>query len=178
MIKGGVGGSQTKRGLRFEAEADFLTLLSTRPGYSIRNDDIYFGNKRIATSFKKNKLYKFLEEKGIDYTKILSKKLLPDDAVCVYSKNLFSIIEIKFQGVAGSTDEKLQTCDFKIKQYRKLLAPLGVEVQFVYVLNDWFRQDGYRDVLEYIKSIDGCDYFFNELPLGSVGLEVELEGTP
>ena len=46
------------------------------------------------------------------------------------------ILEIKFQEVAGSTDEKLQTCDFKIKQYRKLLSRLNIEVKYIYILND------------------------------------------
>lgn len=171
MIKGGTGGAQTQHGLRFEAETDLLTALASRGSYSVKGDDIFFNEHRVATSFKKHKLYKFLEQKGIDHEKILSKKLLPDDAVFVYSRGLFSIIEIKFQEVAGSTDEKLQTCDFKIKQFRKLLAPLEVEVQYIYVLNDWFKQPNYRDVLAYIKSVDGCDYFFNELPLASIGLQ-------
>jgi hypothetical protein len=42
--------------------------------------------------------------------------------------------------VAGSVDEKLQTCDFKRKQYLKLVQPLGIKVEYVYVLNDWFKQ--------------------------------------
>jgi hypothetical protein len=173
MIKGGSGGANTCRGLQFEAETDLLVALSRRERVTVKGDDIYIDGKQVARAFKKHKLYKFLEEHRIDYKKIVSKKLLPDDAIFVYAKNLFSIIEIKFQGVAGSTDEKLQTCDFKIKQYRKLLAPLGVDVQYIYVLNDWFKDPGYSDVLSYIKSIDGCDYFFNELPLPVIGLDCD-----
>ena len=33
--------------------------------------------------------------------------------------------------VAGSVDEKLQTCDFKKKQYQKLLSQLNMEVQYI-----------------------------------------------
>jgi hypothetical protein len=79
------------------------------------------------------------------------------------------IIEIKFQEVAGSVDEKLQTCDFKNKQYNKLLAPLGISVKYVYILSDWFKKDVYRDVLKYVESV-GCYYFFHELPLSFLGL--------
>ena len=65
---------------------------------------------------------------------------------------------------SGSVDEKLQTCHFKKRQYEKLVAPLGLRVAFYYLLNDWFRNASYRDVLEYIEEV-GCRYFFKEIPL-------------
>lgn len=40
---------------------------------------------------------------------------------------------------SGSVDEKLQTCDFKRKQYLKMVHSLGLKVEYVYVLNDWFK---------------------------------------
>jgi len=113
-----------------------------------------------------------LEEKGIGYKKLISKKLLPDDAIFVIINNTMFILEIKFQSGSGSTDEKLQTCDFKIKQYRKLLARLNVEVKYIYILNDWFKKPEYKDVLDYIISIEGCSYYFNYLPLQKIGLPV------
>jgi len=42
---------------------------------------------------------------------------LPDDAMLVIIRETLFIIEIKFQQVEGSVDEKLQTCDFKRKQF-------------------------------------------------------------
>ncbi|MBU1036425.1 hypothetical protein KKF32_00125 [Patescibacteria group bacterium] len=126
----------------------------------------------MAILFKKYSLYKYLKNKGIDYTKLISKRVLPDDAIFVIVNNTFFILEIKFQEVSGSTDEKLQTCDFKIKQYRKLLSQLNVEVKYIYILNDWFKKPEYKDVLDYIISIDGCYYYFNYLPLQKIGLPV------
>jgi hypothetical protein len=108
----------------------------------------------------------------VDYKKYISKKLLPDDAIFVIANNTLFIIEVKFQKVAGSTDEKLQTCDFKIKQYRKLLSKINTDVQYIYILNDWFRKPEYKDVLDYIISINGCSYYFNYLPLYKIGLPV------
>ena len=61
------------------------------------------------------------------------------------------ILEIKFQKVAGSVDEKLQTCDFKKKQYQRLFAPLNYEVEYIYILSDWFNRPEYKDVLTYIN---------------------------
>ena len=123
-------------------------------------------------SFKKYGLYKYLEDSGVDYKKLISKRLLPDDAIFVIVNNTIFILEIKFQEVAGSTDEKLQTCDFKIKQYRKLLSQLNIEVQYIYILNDWFKKPEYKDVLDYIISINGCSYYFHYLPLQKIGLPV------
>jgi len=96
---------------------------------------------------------------------------LPDEAILILKDQTLFIIEIKFQEVAGSVDEKLQTCDFKNKQYRKLLAPLNISVKYVYVLSDWFRNSAYKDVLNYVESV-GCYYFFNELPMEFLGLPV------
>ncbi len=172
MKKGGIGGANTKTGLHFEGDVDFLTFIRKQPNYSVKENNIFYKEKKVAVSFKKHGLYKFLEKEGIDYKKFISKRLLPDDAIFVIVNNTMFILEIKFQGGAGSTDEKLQTCDFKIKQYRKLLSRLNVEIQYIYILNDWFKQPGYKDVLDYIISINGCSYYFNYLPLKKIGLPV------
>ena len=170
MKKKGTGGGHTVTGLRFESRVAMKNLLASLPGYKLVDDEIYFNNKKIAEFYGKHKLYKnLLEPHSIDYSKIISKKLLPDEAILILAGNTLYIIEIKFQEGVGSVDEKLQTCDFKNKQYKKLLAPLGISVKYSYILNDWFKKDGYRDVLNYIKSV-GCYYFFEELPLDFLGL--------
>ncbi|MBS3069336.1 hypothetical protein J4441_03140 [Candidatus Micrarchaeota archaeon] len=173
MIRGGTGGrTPQKHGLRFEKRTDVATIFSKISGYSVKNDSVFFKGKEVARLYKKNKLYSnLLKPKGADAGKIISKKLLPDDAVFVLAHNTLFIVETKFQTVAGSVDEKLQTCDFKLKQYKKLAKPLGMKVKYVYVLNGWFQKKEYKDILEYIHSA-GCDYFFYELPLGYLGLPV------
>jgi len=172
MRKGGVGGCNTKTGLYFEGKVDFLTFISSKPNYSVKGSSILYKGEEVAKSFRKYGFYKFLEENNVDYKKIISKRLLPDDAIFVITNNTLFILEIKFQEVGGSTDEKLQTCDFKIKQYRKLLSQLNIEVKYIYILNDWFKKPEYKDVLNYIISIDGCSYYFNYLPLQKIGLPV------
>ena len=172
MKKGGIGGANTKTGLYFEGKVDFLTFIESQENYSVEGNVVFFNKKEVGLTFKKYGLYKYLEEQGIDYSNIISKRLLPDDAIYVIANNTMHIIEIKFQEVAGSTDEKLQTCDFKIKQYRKLLSQLNIEVRYIYILNDWFKKPEYKDVLDYIISVDGCFYYFNYLPLQKIGLPV------
>ena len=128
-------------------------------------------NKEVARSYRKYDLYKYLELKGVNYKKIVSRKLLPDDAIYVIINNTLFIVEMKYQEGVGSVDEKLQTCDFKKKQYKKLMAPLNIEVEYIYVLSDWFRKPEYKDVLDYIISV-GCQYYFQYLPLQKLGLPV------
>ena len=170
MIKGGKGGAKTKTGLIFESRIALEKAISSLSGYKVSGDDVYFRGSKVAELYQKNKLYKkLLEPNGIVYSEIISKKLLPDDAILIIKDDTLFIIEIKFQVVAGSVDEKLQTCDFKNKQYKKLLAPLNISVKYVYILNDWFKKKEYKDVLNYIKSVS-CYYFFNVLPLDFLGL--------
>lgn len=173
MKKGGIGGANTKTGLLYEGHVDLLTFISSRKDYLVKNHSVLYKGKEVAKTFKKHELYVYLQENRIDYKKYISKKLLPDDSIFVIVNNTFFILEIKHQVVAGSTDEKLQTCDFKIKQYRKLLSRLNVEVEYIYILNaDWFGKPAYRDVLDYIISIKGCSYYFDYLPLQKIGLPV------
>lgn len=175
MKTGGIGGANTKTGLKFEQESDFLELLDAIPGYTVRpvtgqaGQAVYFKGSLVARCFKKHAFYGFLEEHGVDWRPLISKKLLPDDALLVIVRDTLFIIEVKYQQVAGSVDEKLQTCDFKRQQYLKLVTPLKLRVEYVYVLSDWFRNPVYKDVLAYIQSVH-CNYYFGTLPLAWLGL--------
>ena len=130
---------------------------------------VFFEGKLVARCFKKHDFYKFLTESGVDWHQILSKKLLPDDAVLVIDRETLYIIEVKYQQVGRSVHEKLQACNFKRKQYLKLVVNLGFKIEYVYVLNDWFKKPEYKDVLDYINSVN-CHYKFNDLPLAWLGL--------
>jgi len=171
MKEKGFGGGNTITGLNFERECDILELLQKQKGYEVKENTIFYKGKEVAKSYRKNGLYKYLESRGVDYKKYLSKKLLPDEAIYVIVNNTLFIVEVKFQKVAGSVDEKLQTCDFKRKQYAKLMAPVNIEVEYIYILDEWFRTPAYKDVLDYIISV-GCQYYFKYLPLQKLGLPV------
>ncbi|OPA75929.1 PD-(D/E)XK nuclease superfamily protein [Campylobacter pinnipediorum] len=172
MIEGGIGGSNTRTGLIFEGKVDLATFLSNQPGYKVtENFNVLYNDEIVGRIFKKHSFYKFLEENNVNWKNIISKKLLPDDSIYVIINNTFFIIECKFQKVAGSVDEKLQTCDFKKKQYIKLLSHLNMEVEYIYLLSDWFQKPEYRDVLDYIISVR-CRYYFNYIPLDVLGLPI------
>lgn len=171
MIKGGKGGKKPLiNGLFFESRMDLGKAISQIPGYSVKDDTVYYRGKSFATLYKKFKLYRnFLEPRGVKARKVISKLLLPDDAIFIPATNTLYIIEQKYQDTSGSVDEKLQTCDFKNKQYHKLVAPLQLDVKYVYVLCDWFKKPEYHDVLKYIQDV-GCYHFFEVLPLSFLGL--------
>ncbi|MBQ8434379.1 MAG: hypothetical protein IJX23_06230 [Clostridia bacterium] len=175
MIKSGKGGGNTRTGLIFEGKTDLSIFLRHQPHYDVIGCDVFYDDKKVAEVYKQYKFYNiFLKKLGIDWTKYISKQLLPDDSIFVLLNNKLFIIECKHQEVAGSVDEKLQTCDFKKKQYKKLMATANIDVEYIYLLDNWFRQDKYRDVLNYIHSVD-CDYYFEYIPLQRLGLPVPPE---
>lgn len=142
MIKNGKGGANTISGMIFE-------------------NHVHLNCEGI--NLTKYNLYNYLKKNNIDYTTIISKKLLPDEAYFNPSTKEFSIYEKKFQSVNGSVDEKPQTCGFKIHEFRKIGKAIGAEkVTYTYIFNDWFKKPEYKDMLDYIKSIDGCNYIFVE----------------
>jgi hypothetical protein len=184
MIRNGIGGANTKTGILFEQKVELATRLNKLNGYECdevkyrniksKSYKIYFAKKLVAQTFQKHALYAFLEEREVDWKKILSKKLLPDDTIYVIKDNTIYILEMKFQKVDGSVDEKLQTCDFKKKQYKKLLSQLNYEVEYIYILSNYYKAKKYKDVLDYIISVN-CSYCFEYLPLHKIGLPVPNE---
>ena len=171
MIKNGKGGGNTKTGLIFEGKTDLATFLSKQRGYKVVDNIVFYNEEKVARILKKHGFYEYLKEVGVDWKTIISKKLLPDDSIYVIINNTLFIIECKYQQVAGSVDEKLQTCDFKKKQYQKLMSQLNIDVEYVYLLSSWFKNPKYKDVLDYIISVR-CQYYFEYIPLSKLGLPV------
>ena len=136
------------------ASRDTTTGLEFEKAYQLNKQGI---------NLTKTKLYSYLKEHGIKWENIISRKLLPDEAYFNPTTKELTIYEKKFQQTQGSADEKPQTCGFKISQFRKLGAAIGAEkVTYTYILNDWFAQPMYKDMLDYIRSVDGCDYIIVE----------------
>lgn len=92
---------------------------------------------------------------------ILSRALEPDEAYLDIENSILTIFEKKTQKSGGSVDEKLQTCPFKIQQYRKVADALGIKtVYYIFILDSFFNHAYYQEHLDFIKSVPGCDYFF------------------
>ena len=167
------GGANTNvNGLRFE-QATSLSEALQNAGYILKDHGCVYrrGEKKpIALNAPKHKLYeRILQPNNINWRDYISKQMLPDEALLNKQSNSIYIIEKKFQSGFGSVDEKLQTCDFKKKQYQKLFAKLGITVEYMYVCNDWFLKEEYQDVRQYIESVQ-CHIYFGEIPLQALGL--------
>jgi len=151
-------------------KTDLNNLLSKIPGYQLKKSknraglDIYFEGEFVARLFKKYEFYQFLEENKINCKGIITERLIPKISVFNANLNKIFILDIKNLSSQRYIYEKLQTSDFKRKQYQKLVSPLGLFVEYVYVLSDWFKKPEYKDVLDYIQSVH-CHYKFNEIPL-------------
>lgn len=75
----------------------------------------------------------------------------------------FLFLKKKYQQSEGSADEKPQTCAFKIWEFSKIGKALGAEkVTYTYILSSWFAHPKYKDMLEYIRTVPGCDYILKE----------------
>lgn len=159
------GGSLTNaHGLHFEQTTSLDESLKNS-GYIVKPDGETINKQGVILGYSRSKhdFIHFLKMNNVNLS-VNSDTLLPDDAFFNKLYKTLYIVEKKFQNVAGSVDEKLQTCLYKKLQYEKLAVQIGYSVAYTYVLNDWFRQEKYRDVREFIERV-GCFYFFNELPL-------------
>ncbi len=179
MKKGGSSGGNTKTGLHFEEKVDLVQAFDNVVGYNVELQEknihsVFYTNHsfekiEVGLIFKKRGLYTFLESKGIDWQTRIQKRLEPDKVFYNFLNQTIYIIEVKFQAISGSVDEKLQTCDFKRKQYVKLFESLNIDVEYVYIFSDWFNNPTYKDYFQYIK-LEGCKYYFNEIPLNKLSL--------
>tara|TARA_Y100000816_G_C26087302_1_gene573976 strand:+ start:377 stop:940 length:564 start_codon:yes stop_codon:yes gene_type:complete len=178
-------------GLKFERDTRLIEAINNcglfnvkiinrtklHPGGEVYSKD---KNELLAEVFHGDNFYKlFLEAKyGIKWMKgfsvhnRLSKKLKPDEALVNYTNNHIYIIEKKYQGGVGSIDEKLQTCRFKLMQYKKLIDKTGFTISYTYLLSSFYNNRIYSDVYAFIHD-EKCHYFFDEIPLEHVGLFVK-----
>ena len=171
MITGGTGGANTLSGTYFEQITKGIA-----PGIPVHK-------KELRTYFEKNtdKLYSlsmiFQNNTGLPTSEIpkdkwekakkfegqflLTKALEPDECWIDYESSTMTIFEKKYQDTNGSVDEKIQTCDFKWRQYKKIATELGLEnVYYIFILGDFFKNRYYVDALNYVKSVPYCDYYF------------------
>lgn len=167
MILGGSLGSSTKTGLYWEESTDLTRLLSMQYKICPMTSELISldtGAYQQIFNVPKWQLYTLLKNRfNLDSETFMSKKILGDEVILNANTKTVYVFEKKSQQCAGSVDEKIQTCDFKKKQLQKMMGSVGYQVQYIYLLNEWFMQPQYRDVLEYIQSV-GCEYYFNNIP--------------
>lgn len=116
-----------------------------------------------GVDISKTKLRTWVKDHGVNILDYLSWIFQPDEAYYLEETNEVVIYEKKRQSTSGSADEKLGNCAWKIQEYTNLFKACGVDkVSYVFIFNEWFKQDRYTKLLAYIRSVPGCDYFFAE----------------
>lgn len=172
MKENGIGGSHTKNGKYFENSV-YENLMKFLQDKDIKIEEInneknylrlYNNQKDLGFLLKQNSLYKFLKSSNINWKERISTKIIPDlFFIDLFNKEII-ISEIKFQKVQGSVDEKLQTAHFKNLQYKKLFSNTifkNFDIKYGYILNDWFKDKKYNDVLQYLNKINCFYYIYN-----------------
>lgn len=166
------GGANTNRnGLHFEQTTSLNTALQNA-GFIIANHfEVYDRNQLLGYSINQDEFSTiFLRQNGINDRAINSKRWKPDEAFINGIDKTVYIIEKKFQRTSGSVDEKLATFPFKIREYRRLLDPIGYDLVYIYLLSsDWFNVPKYQDYYDYMDELD-CPHYFDNLPLYAIGL--------
>lgn len=171
-------------GMKFEKKTDLATAVQAM-GFRVERqyirskckkyffDVVYDNQGRVGFFASKWAFYKtFLEPRGVIWKRYISKQFLPDEAFINERDNTVYVIEKKYQSQHGSTDEKLESCAFKLREYNRIVKPAGMDIQYTYLCNDWFKKPKYRDVIEYVREC-GCGLFFNMLPLYALGLQAQ-----
>ena len=178
MRKGGGGGAATqKAGEAFENKTLEQLLASFQAnGYKV--DSILPGGLNPRALFLKNTAgdlvdiflqstvhTEFFKPRGINTDDYFSAELRPDTAIFSHKTNVLTIIEKKQQTGAGSVSEKLQTCDYKMLYYTTLCKPIGVKVDLIWQLGQYFldNEKALQSVFEYMQS-KGSRHFFLEVP--------------
>ena len=179
MKKGGVGGAKTsKAGSDFEGTT-YEVLLSDlqNKGFSVKATNYGAKNlrnltlvgpdsKTIEIYFKASIHKDFFEPRGIRSLDFFSARLEPDTAIFSHFTKTLTIIEKKQQTGTGSVAEKLQTCDYKLIYYKTLCAPLGIEVDLIWQLGEYFeeQQEQLQSVFKYMI-LKGSTYYFHKVPV-------------
>lgn len=180
--KSGGGAQTTLNGLEFERDTDFSELVDLLENYEVREID--FKDKKKIKGFEvyrkdeekligkimpQNRFYDFLEELNIENTN--SKKWQPDDVFINFENRTIYIIEKKWQEIEGSVDEKLLGFGNKRRIYQRLLdkSETPFSVSFIFIGNDFFEKDSYRDYFEMLRG-DGIKIMIGKYDMKFFGL--------
>ena len=154
----GAGGSNTNtNGLNYENQKDLSTEYS-----------IVEKTKSLMKVVFKNYTDKvFITGKKSQFMKYLSKHENKDIPKCHGTKepdcwfingNNVYIVELKFQQGGGSVCEKLQTYNYKLRNFQDRYP--DKKIHYIYGLHEWFRSNCMAEV--YYMKKDGIPYFWGD----------------
>lgn len=160
MQKGGMGGKQASMsGAEFEKQNSLLELVKqdSRLSYEFIDTytsgksvdvpfDIFYKKKLLAKSFHQSQIFKdYFEKENVYWGDHFVKEVKPDVFVINFVLKKCFVIEMKSQETPGSVDEKLQSFQFKIDYFKKIISKSNsigsFEFEYIYLLSSWFYKD-------------------------------------
>lgn len=171
----GGGADTTRNGNMFENEASVEKMLIAN-GYTVFSGVVTKNGEHIGLISSKSAFYTDILHVGEnDVRKKYGKTLEPDAVFLNKLNHTLYILEMKSQKTPGSVDEKIQTCEYKLRFYNSLRWDYGLEetinhIRFYYILSDYFHSPAYREALRFIQD-KGCDYYFNTVEPQDLGLQ-------
>ena len=79
-------------------------------------------------NLSKNNLYKFLKNKGIEWNKIISRKLLPDEAYYNEETSILIFMRKNFKRPKGPLMKSHKPADLKFGNFLKLAMQSGLRI--------------------------------------------------
>jgi len=155
--KGAGGANTNKNGLSYEIIKDLSTeyeIIKKEKSYKI----IKFNKHNIELIFTKDlsKCIKNINKNIINKKKLGHGCKRFDECYINQKDKIIFIIEKKFQKVAGSACEKIQTYEFKMWNLKKIY--INYNIVYMYCLSDWFRNNCQTE-LDYLQE-KKCEIFW------------------
>lgn len=173
--KSGGGEKTNLNGKKFEEETSLINVLVLNNYFVTKNGVVQRNGINIGICASQKDIYPNIY--GIEYKdafRFVSKRLKPDDAFYNNSNQTLYIIEKKYQEGKGSVDEKLLTSEYKELYYKKIASNTHKcqisNVKMIYILNDYFKNECYKDIIDYMIW-KKCSVAFNRLDLSLLGLQ-------
>ena len=133
------GKNTTINGLLYEKLTDLssnYTIIKQNKNHNIIKFNEY--DKEFIITEKYN-FIKYLNNKIDNKINKAHGCIHPDECIIDEKEKLIYIIEKKFQQSNGSICEKIQTSDFKLWQYSRLLK--NYKIIYIYCLSEWYREN-------------------------------------
>ena len=110
----------------------------------------------------------------VDWSYFISERTLPITDTLFSAGSTLYVIQNTIGQSVSNVEVKLQGCDFRKKQYQKLLSRVNISVEYIILLDEKFKKPQYRDILNYVID-SGCRYCLGYIPLSFLRLPQPVE---
>lgn len=165
MIKNGIGGASTnKNGKEFEKISSIKNVFENNSEYMVIDNELYRNNICIGRFYNQQRINLLINLLNLPKNKLWSCDLYPDGALYIFDEKKLYISESKEQSGTGSVDFKPNGFPALKWKYEKLFSIKGITIKFCGVYSDYFKNEKFNDMFEYLK-LNNISTFFNKIDL-------------